>query len=153
MSDWLTTHKPTASARLQLLLAAAMWSTVGTLLLYFGVRWIWAKPSHYPLLLTAAAAGAGLVKVRFVLRYASGRLIHRIRARGDGYCIGGFLSWRTWLFVLFMIALGRLLRGGALPRSVVGPIYAAVGMALLVGSCWIWLAWRRYCSIADSDIV
>ena len=146
MSSWLSTFKPAASARSQLLLAAVMWSTVGVLLLYFGLCWTWAKPSYYPLLLLVAAVGVGLVKARFVLRRVSSRLVHRIEARGDGYCAGGFLSWRTWLFVLFMIALGRLLRGGALPRAVVGPIYIAVGTALLVGACWIWHAWQRHSS-------
>lgn len=144
MSSWLSTFKPAASARSQLLLAAVMWSTVGVLLFYFGVCWTWAQPSYHPLVLSLAATTSGLIKARFVLRRVSRRLVHRIEARGDGYCVGGFLSWRSWLFVLFMIALGRLLRGGALPHSIVGPIYTAVGTALLVGSCSIWLSWQRY---------
>ena len=39
MNSWFESYKPRASRRLQLLLAGAMWSAVGTVLLFFGIRW------------------------------------------------------------------------------------------------------------------
>jgi hypothetical protein len=140
----LKAYKPAASARLHLLLAAMMWTVVGALLLFFGVCWIWDGGSPYGGLLLAGATVAGLLKARFVLRRAAGRTIERIRARGDGYCLGGFLSWQSWLLVLLMIAAGRLLRGGGLPRAITGFLYAAIGIALLVAAHRIWHAWYRH---------
>ena len=140
----LKAYKPAASARLHLLLAAMMWTVVGALLLFFGVRWTWAGGSPYSGLFLAVAVVAGLLKARFVLRRAAGRTVERIRARGDGYCLGGFLSWQSWLLVLLMMAAGRLLRGGALPRAITGFLYAAVGTALLVAAHHIWSAWYRH---------
>ena len=106
----LVTYKPAASAQLHLLLAALMWTVVGALLLLFGLRWTWAGHSWYTSLLLALAIVAGLLKARFVLRRTAGRAIERIRTRGDGRCLGGFLSWQSWLFVLLMMGAGRLLR-------------------------------------------
>ena len=139
----LAIYKPAASAQMHLLLAAALWTIVGALLLSFGVRWAWAGHAWYTSPLLVVAVVAGLLKARFVLRRTASRAIERIRARGDGRCVGGFLSWQSWLFVLLMMGTGRLLRGGLLPRTVTGLVYAAVGTALLVAAWQLWDAWYR----------
>jgi hypothetical protein len=133
--------KPRASGRTQLLLAAGLWTVVGSLLLAFGTRWTLRAlgPLAGPLVLVPVIA-AGLVKGRFVLDRAAGRIADRIAARGDGRCLGGFLSVRSWLLVALMSGVGRLLRGGLLPPAVVGPLYAAIGAGLLYSSR---IAWRR----------
>ena len=144
MGDRLNAYKPAASARVHLLLAATMWSVVGAILLVLGVRWTVDGRVPYMWLLLALAVGVGLLKARFVLKRVAGRAIERIRTRGDGRCIGGFLSLRTWAFVASMAAAGYLLRHGLLPRTIVGLIYVAVGAALLVASRRLWHAWHRH---------
>jgi len=145
MSDFLNSYKPAASARWHLLLAAMMWTVVGAALLFVGVRWELAGHiPHVSLLLTLAVV-IGLLKGRFVLERAAERIIERIRTRGDGRCLGGFLSLRTWGFVALMAGTGRLLRGGLLPRTIVGFVYAAVGVALLLAARRVWYAWYRHC--------
>jgi hypothetical protein len=141
MADRLNAYKPAASARVHLLLAALMWTVVGALLLFFGVRWVLASRTAHAAWLLAAAGVAGVLKGELVLRRAARRMIERIRARGDGRCVGGFLSWRTWAFVAVMAGAGRMLRGGAVPRIIVGLIYAAVGTALLLSVRRLWHAW------------
>jgi len=66
----------------------------------------------------------------------------RILARGEGRCLFGFMSWQSWAFVVFMMAFGRVLRHSALTAPAVGPLYLAVGVALVVGSAEIWRARR-----------
>ena len=135
--------KPRASGRTQLLLSGGLWSIVGTLLLFFGARWtLEAFGSRVSVLAVALGVGAGLLKGRFVLDKAAGRIADRIAARGDGHCVGGFLSWRTWLLVALMSGAGRLLRGGLLPHAVVGPLYTAIGAGLLFSSRTAWKRWR-----------
>ena len=95
-----------------------------------------------PLLGLAIVAGA--LKAHFVLKRTAGRMIERIRVRGDGRCLGGFVSLPTWGFVILMMGLGYLLRHGLLPHTVVGVIYVAVGAALLLASRRIWSAWQRH---------
>lgn len=141
MADRLNAYKPAASARVHLLLAALMWTVVGALLLFFGVRWVLTSQTAHAAWLLAVAAAAGVLKAELVLRRAARRTIERIRARGDGRCVGGFLSWQTWAFVGVMAAAGRLLRGGPAPRIIVGVIYAAVGTALLLSVRRLWHAW------------
>ena len=133
--------KPRASRRLQLALAAGLWTVVGTGLLVAGARWtLGAAGGAAGAALLALGVALGLLKGRFVLDRAARRIAERIAERGDGRCLGGFLSARSWLLVAAMMAAGRLLRGGLLPHAVLGPLYAAIGTGLLFSSR---IAWRR----------
>jgi hypothetical protein len=139
----LSDLKPAAPARLHLFLAALMWTVVGGLLFFFGVRWtLQGGHSAAPWILVAAAA-TGLSKSVLLIDRAADRISRRIVARGDGRCIGGFLSIRSWALVAAMAGGGRLLRTSALSPQVAGFLYSAVGVALPFSSRRLWRAWRK----------
>ena len=133
--------KPSATARVHLLAAALLWSTVGVGLLAAGTVWTfrgapwarWALP---------VALAVGLAKSWLVIDRSAVRIADRIEARGDGRCLGGFLSPGTWAIVLTMMVGGRLLRASALPRHWIGLLYVAVGAALLRSSRIPWSRWH-----------
>jgi hypothetical protein len=135
---WYHRYKPAASVQTQLAAAAVMWTLVGAGLLTVGILWSRSAGPVRLLVLLALAAGIGLVKARLVLRKSANRIVQRIRSRGDGRCLGGFISWRTWIMVGIMMMLGRALRHGLLPRPAVAFIYEAVGVALLAGAITLW---------------
>lgn len=135
--------KPAARARTQILLAAVLWASVGTGLAIAGVRWTLAAPGFWPAVLLVAAVIFGLAKGRFVLTPTACRIASRIHHRGDGACLGGFLSWKIWLAVLVMMGLGITIRHSSFPRVPLGVLYAAVGVALLWGSRVYWSELRR----------
>ena len=144
MREQLETYKPTAPARVQLLLAALMWTIVGSVLALVGGYWLLGASVAHPGLWLILAIVLGGLKARFVLLRTARRVIDRIGARGDHRCIGGFVSWRTWAFIAVMAMIGYVLRHGLLPRAIVGFIYVAVGVALLVAATTLWRAYRRY---------
>ncbi len=133
---------PAASRRIHILAAGMMWSVAGSGLLVAGCVWIFRSrsPAAVPVLLLALAAGA--VKARLVLDGAAKKITARIESRGDGRCLGGFLSWKSWLLVAAMILLGRLLRASPLPLIARGGVYAAIGAALLIASRMLWISRR-----------
>ena len=149
--SWIDRLKPAAPARVHLLLAALMWSTVGAVLLVLGV--LWTPPIRTPLtlLVLVAAAAGGSLKARYALAPVARRTAMRIESRGDGRCLGGFLSPQSWAMVAGMILLGRLLRGGVLSARVVGLVYVLVGTALVVASRVLWVAWRRCARDQSTD--
>jgi hypothetical protein len=151
MTRWAETHKPAAPVHVHLLLAGVMWSSVGCVLMALGVHWSGPfDPALTPWLLVAGLA-VGLAKSRLVMDRAARRIIGRIRARGDGRCLGGFVSPLTWVLILAMMGLGRLLRARLLPPAVIGVVYVAVGSALLVSSRLMWQAWRGARSRSGSN--
>lgn len=130
--------KPSAPASVHLLLAALLWSVVGALLALFGGEWVWLSWGWTGAAISLAALAAGLAKSHWVLDRAAGRMAGRIAERGDGRCIGGFLSWKTWLLVALMSGSGRLLRYLVGANGLVGLLYLAVGVALLRSSRVLW---------------
>ncbi|MHC4414344.1 MAG: hypothetical protein ACYS0G_03570 [Planctomycetota bacterium] len=141
MSDLLHRLKPAVSRRVQLLLAAGTWTVVGLTLVILGARWCLQEQTNLLPILLVAAVAVGLAKAVFVLRHAADRVVRRIQGRGDDRCVGGFFSWRTWILVAVMIIGGRLLRGAGMSPALVGAIYVAIGVALLLAS---WRAWRAW---------
>jgi len=143
MLDHLDAYKPAASARTHLLLAAVMWTVVGCVLAALGALWLLGSHVAGVWLWFAASVVLGVLKARLVLLRTARRVIERIKARGDGCCVGGFVSWRTWLFIALMMTAGYVLRHGLVPHAVVGFIYLAVGVALVTAAARVWLAWYR----------
>ena len=140
--SWIERYKPVAAVRVHLLLAGLMWMVVGAALVGFGGRWLWQLPTPAAPWLAALALAIGVFKARFVLDRAARTIVDRIRERGDGRCLGGFLSVRSWALVAAMAASGRLLRGSHVARGLLGVLYIAVGTALLLSSRVAWRAWR-----------
>ena len=140
----LSSLKPAAPVRVHLFLAALTWSLVGIGLFVVGVRWglQWDSAWAIPLLVLAVLAGIG--KAWMVLVKVARKSVLRIQERGDGRCIGGFLGWKSWLLVLLMMTMGRLLRGSGLPMHWVGLLYAGVGAALFTGSFVTWRAFAAH---------
>jgi len=142
LTHWTERHKPAAGVSTHLMLAWMMWVGVGAGLAVVGARWTWESTPGAAAWLTAAAVAVGVVKSLLVLDRAARRVVDRIRARGDGRCLGGFLSLRTWGLVVLMMVAGRILRG-TLAHGIVGPLYIAVGTALCLSSRLSWHAWRE----------
>jgi len=114
----------------------------GSALVGFGAWWLWdGMPAVAPWI-AAGAVAVGAVKSQLFIDRAARRVVDRIRSRGDGRCLGGFLSLRTWGLVILMMAAGRLLRA-TLAHEIVGPLYIAVGTALCLSSRLSWYAWQE----------
>ncbi len=139
---------PAASRRTHLLAASLMWTLAGLGLCTAGTIWMTDSRSRWVAPVAILAIAAGALKGRFILDRAGERIIRRIDRRGDGWCIGGFLSWRAWCLVATMMVLGRLLRLSPLPLLPRGAIYLAIGVALLIASRGLWIAFRRAGSVA-----
>jgi len=140
--SWIETHKPAASAHVHLLLAGLMWAVVGAALAGFGGRWLWQSSAANAWWLALSAAAVGAVKASFILDRAARKIVGRIRARGDGRCLGGFLSLQSWALVIAMAGAGRLLRGSEIARGLLGFVYVAVGVGLMLSSRVAWRAWH-----------
>lgn len=135
--------KPAAKARTHLLAAAGLWTLVGLGLSILGYIWCFAVRLPWPFVLAALGIVAGSLKGRFVLRRLAEKNAARVIRRGDGHCLGGFLSIKTWILVAVMMASGILLRRSGVPHAILGVLYSAIGTALLAGSIPLWQARRR----------
>ncbi len=122
------------------------WGLVGTGLLIAGGFFLFggrslsvldgAKPS--PGLTEAIglviALGLGFIKGNIVLKKLAKKYSARIQQLPEISPIYMTFSRKSWIMVVGMIVLGRLIRAFGAPHLVVGVIYVAVGFALVLGS-------------------
>lgn len=131
-------YKPRANARVQLALAGTLWLVASAILGIRGAGWL--LDADRALALFALAGILAVLKYRYILTPTSLRAIDRIHSRGTESCAGGFLSWKTWLLVLVMMAGGHALRLTAIPRPALGVLYVTISLALLAGAVRFWRA-------------
>ncbi|MFW2367471.1 MAG: hypothetical protein ACN4GW_13725 [Desulforhopalus sp.] len=132
--------KPGVSQHTLLLMSACLWTAIGLMLLVKGGYRLSQLPQYHPLLLFAPFV-AGSLKSYFVLDRVARRTIQRILQFKDGTCLGAVYSVKTWIVVLFMIAMGVILRNSSLPGNILCFVYFTVGWALLMSSRLAWRAW------------
>jgi len=75
----------------------------------------------------------GFIKGRFVLTKVARKYIARILALPESSPFYMTFSIKSWVMVVGMILLGRIIRAMGAPSLVVGSIYVAVGIALIIG--------------------
>jgi len=87
------------------------------------------------------AAIIGVLKGRLIFDKTAERVISRILSREGDRCLGGFLSFKSWGMILFMVLLGMSLRVSPLPGVLVWGVYVAVGAGLFFSSRLFWKKW------------
>jgi hypothetical protein len=141
----ITKLKPDASLKTRIFMAALLWSLIGLMLIGRGTMAI-VNTGHEWLVLVALLVGAG--KSWAILDRVAVKNMVRIFEKGEYSCLGGIYSWKTWLLVVAMIILGKLLRSSPLPVWLVGSIYVAVGWSLFWSSRKVWFRLR---DLPDKD--
>lgn len=134
---------PLASRRTRLLLAALVWSGVGTGLLAAGLHWLLAASPRFASAGLASALAVGVAKGRLVLARRAEANARRIEGTPEHGAVLGFFAPSAWGLAAGMMAAGALLRRSALPRPWLGILYAAIGVALLSASVPAWRHWSR----------
>ena len=125
---------------MHLLTAGSIWFFVGLILLVRGISWLINVEQLWMIL---PGVILGTIKAIFMLEPAAQKNIQRIVTGGNGKCLGGVYSWKTWLFVFLMMGLGGLLRHSSLPNEFLGLFYVSIGWGLLFASRKCWTAWRK----------
>jgi len=138
---WFEILKPSAPVWAHAMVAGIIWTLVGTLLVCKGIRILLFDNSH--LIALALSLCAGCAKAAFVLDKAANRSVIRMLEKGDGSCIGGFFSLKTWLMIAVMMLMGRLLSASDLPDILKGVILSTIGSALIISSRIFWLTFSR----------
>ena len=135
------------SRNTHLKVAAALWGFVGLGLLLAGSFFLFGNHAAgdgpfgvgmASIVGFVVALVIGGIKGRLVLPRVGKKNVARILALPEKSPLHMTFSAKSWLLVLLMIAIGRLIRFAGAPPFIVGTIYTAVGVALLLGStCYL----------------
>ena len=131
---------PGVDKRVHLLLSAVLWTAVGLWLMLRGGLWLYSTGASW-LIVPALLLGSG--KSLLILDRTARNGIERILRFSGTTCLGAVYSYKTWLLVVAMMAVGFLLRQSAIPKSVLVTLYVAIGWALVLSSRHAWRVRRQ----------
>ncbi len=127
---------PSAKRNTLVLLAGIVWSAVGIGLMIAAMFWILPyRPVELPWIVAGVVAGV------IVFRFGFSRLVKVNIARifdqapgKDRVCLFAFQNTRSYAIVVVMMAMGYTLRHLPISKMYIMPIYAAIGLAMLLSS-------------------
>lgn len=127
-------YKPAVEKSWLLLLSAAMWICVGTMLLVFSITWLQqvARPLSY--LYSVPAVILALIIHHFGFLRVVDKNLARILPMQGKPCMFAFISWKSYLLVAVMASTGIILRHSPIPKPYLSILYLAIGLALILSS-------------------
>ncbi len=126
--------RPAVPKCLLITLAGLMWSTVGVMLC--SMAYYWLKKVAWLTAFPLGLSGIILSLAAYLFGFSGIALknINRICLLPEKGCIFAFQAWKSYLIIVFMIALGIILRHSPIPKHYLAIVYTAIGGALLLSS-------------------
>jgi hypothetical protein len=134
MSRKIDKIKPAVDKRALLFLAGFMWLGAGAMLLCFSYSWLNAFHAHGSFVFGGIGVTVALVVHHFGFLKIVDKNLGRILPMEGKKCIFSFLTWKSYIIVTVMVALGTLLRHSPMPKPYLSILYIGIGLALKLSS-------------------
>lgn len=123
---------PAVDKKILVLLAGAIWCGIGLMLLRFSIVWLsmFEIKTQFIFGLTGLLAALPIHYFGF-LKIADKNLL-RLLPLKEKRCIFSFMTWKSYLIVPVMVAMGILLRHSPTPKQYLSIIYTGIGLALFL---------------------
>ena len=107
----------------------------------------WLREGHPAHLLMLVAIGvlAALLIHHFGFLRVVDKNLGRILPMEGARCVFSFMSWKSYIVVAFMMAMGVGLRHSPIPKPYLAVLYVGIGLALILSSI-------RYLRVKERDV-
>ncbi len=132
--------KPAVGKEILVLLSGVLWILVGLMLLNYARQWLMALGGGAAVALAVAGLCFSLIIHHFGFLRVVDKNLGRILPMQGKRCLFAFQSWKSYLIVVVMIAMGIGLRHSPIPKPYLSVLYIGIGLALILSS----LRYLRY---------
>ena len=126
--------KPAVNKSVLLFLVCFMWLSVGTMLLFLSFFWLDAFQVPGSFLFGGIGFAVALVVHHFGFLKIVDKNLGRILPMEGTKCIFAFITWKSYIIVAVMVAMGILLRKSLIPKPYLSMLYIGIGLALILSS-------------------
>lgn len=123
---------PAVDRKYLILLAGLMWCGVGIMLVCFAVSWLEQYQGHGTLAFYAAGFILAMPVHHFGFLKLADKNLKRLLKIQDRKCLFSFLTWKSYLIIIIMVALGITLRHSAMPKQYLSIFYNGIGLGLFL---------------------
>jgi uncharacterized membrane protein len=126
--------KPAVTKTVLLFLAGFVWFCVGTMLLVLAYSWLADATRTIFFAFFGLGIGLALLVHHFGFLKIVDKNIERILPMVEKKCLFSFITWKSYLIIIVMVAMGSFLRHSAIPRHYLAVLYIGIGLALVLSS-------------------
>ena len=123
---------PAVDKKILVLLAGAIWCGIGLMLLRFSLVWLSMFEIKTQFIFGAAGLIAAFPIYYFGFLKLADKNLVRLLPLKEKRCIFSFMTWKSYLIVPVMVAVGVLLRHSPLPKQYLSIIYTGIGIGLFL---------------------
>jgi hypothetical protein len=129
----LNLMKPAVSKSVLMLTAGFVWIAAGVILMSFAYTWLHRVAAHALLFAGGGALLALAIHHFGFLRVVDKNLTRLLPIEGKR-CLFAFMTWKSYILVAVMMAMGVTLRHSPLPKPYLAIVYLGIGLALVLSS-------------------
>jgi len=111
-----------------------MWSGAGVVLCRLAYNWLVIINKSMAITLGLLSLGMALAAYHFGFSKIARKNIGRLCQLTEKTCLFAFQTWKGYLVIAVMMALGAFMRSSPIPRPWLAILYATIGGALLLAS-------------------
>lgn len=123
---------PSVDKKILILLAGLMWCGVGVMLVRYAITWLSVFSVNEQVAFYAIGFTAALPIHIYGFRKIAGKNLRRLLPMTERKCVFSFMTWKSYIIVLFMVSLGITLRHSSLPKQYLSIVYNGIGLALFL---------------------
>jgi hypothetical protein len=139
-SDWqklkskelLQKLNPAIGKKYLILLAGLMWCGVGIMLVIFAVSWLEHYEGKGKLVFYSAGFIAAMPIHHFGFLRLADKNLARLLSLTEKKCLFSFITIKSYMIIIIMIALGITLRHSAIPKQYLSILYNGIGLGLFL---------------------
>jgi hypothetical protein len=109
-----------------------MWCGVGIMLIHYAVIWLSPYPVKQQVLYYTAGFLAAMPIHHFGFLRIVDKNLKRLLPLTEKRSVFSFMTWKSYLIVLVMVAMGIILRNSSVPKIYLSIIYNGIGLALFL---------------------
>ena len=114
--------------------AGFMWFGVGAMLLFLSFSWLNAFQVHGTFLFGGIGVAVALVIHHFGFLKIVDKNLGRILPMEGTKCVFSFITWKSYIIIVVMIAMGTLLRHSPIPKPYLSMFYIGIALAPILSS-------------------
>jgi hypothetical protein len=123
---------PRADKRILIFLAGLMWCGVGVMLIRYAISWLSVCSRKEQIIFYSIGFLTAMPIHFFGFSRIADKNLNRLAPLTEKKCVFSFMTWKSYIIVLFMVSLGITLRHSSLPKRYLSIIYDGIGLALFL---------------------
>src|ERR1035437_4225082 len=123
---------PVVDKKILIILPGIMWCGVGVMLVSFAVSWLSPNPWKEQFFYFLAGFIAAMPIHHFGFLKIVDKNLKRLLPLTEKRCVFSFMTLKSYLTVLVMVAMGIALRHSSFPKRYLSVLYNGIGLALFL---------------------